>query len=124
MTLLRYAPNMGNAGGLEGHFSGIAGVHVATRIGWEGVEHHAMSTDDPADYCPQPARARCLTPQPTPQKVKADNKVRELLRCMTTVRVTPATLSPLVSIHHIGIMLEGVWLSHPAVKERVKGRIN
>ena len=76
MTLLRYAPNMGNAGGLEGHFSGIAGVHVATRIGWEGVEHHAMSThDDRAEYCQQPARECCLTLQPTPQKVHAEKRV-------------------------------------------------
>ena len=63
ITLLHYALNRGNSGGSKGLFSGIAGVHLATRIGWEGVEHHAMSThDDPADYCPQPARARCLTP--------------------------------------------------------------
>ena len=36
----------------------------------------------------------------------------------------PATLSPWVSIHHIGIMLDGVCLHHIAVQEVVTRRIN
>jgi len=31
----------------------------------------------------------------------------------------PATLSPLVAIHHIGVILEGICLQHTAVKEPV-----